>query len=84
MNHYKFVLEAGAIKNRDKLIDPTVRVKGQAFFICLGTRKLSRFASVLFLKLFFFCLVAVNCLVSARGRKILKSVFLGCKLFAKA
>jgi hypothetical protein len=26
MNHYKFVLGAGAIKNRDKLIDPTVRV----------------------------------------------------------
>jgi len=26
MNHYEFVLGAGAIKNRDKLIDPTVRV----------------------------------------------------------
>jgi hypothetical protein len=25
-NHYKFVLGAGAIKNRDKLIDPTIRV----------------------------------------------------------
>jgi hypothetical protein len=28
MNHYKFVLSAEAIKNRDKLIDPTVRVGG--------------------------------------------------------
>jgi hypothetical protein len=27
MNHYKFVVGAGAIKNRDKLIDPTVRVR---------------------------------------------------------
>ena len=27
MSHYKFVLGAGAIKNRDKLIDPTVRVR---------------------------------------------------------
>ena len=27
MNHYKFVLGAGANKNRDKLIDPTVRVR---------------------------------------------------------
>jgi hypothetical protein len=26
MNRYKFVLGAGTIKNRDKLIDPTVRV----------------------------------------------------------
>jgi len=26
MNHYKSVLRAGAIKNHDKLIDPTVRV----------------------------------------------------------
>ena len=26
-SYYKFVLGAGAIKNRDKLIDPTVRVR---------------------------------------------------------
>jgi len=26
MNHFKFVWGAGSIKNRDKLIDPTVRV----------------------------------------------------------
>jgi|LSQX01.2.fsa_nt_gb hypothetical protein len=25
-NYYKFVLSAGALKNRDKLIDPAVRV----------------------------------------------------------
>jgi hypothetical protein len=31
MNHYKFVLDAGAIKNRDKLIDPTVRVMHSNF-----------------------------------------------------
>jgi hypothetical protein len=31
MNHYKFVLGAGAIKNRDKLIDPTVRVIGRCY-----------------------------------------------------
>jgi len=50
----------------------TVRVMGQAFFICLVTRNLSRFTSVLFLKFFVFCLIAVNCLATARGRKILK------------
>jgi hypothetical protein len=33
MNHYKFVLGAGAIKNRDKLIDPTVRVSSWLYFI---------------------------------------------------
>jgi len=32
MNHYKFVLSAGAIKNRDKLIDPTVRVMRSDYF----------------------------------------------------
>ena len=48
INHYKFVLGAGAIKNRDKLIDPTVRVRYRLFFYylinytidfgCLGER----------------------------------------------
>ena len=32
MNHYKFVLCAGAIKNRDKLIDPTVRVRFRGIY----------------------------------------------------
>jgi hypothetical protein len=31
MNHYKFVLSVGVIKNRDKLIDPTVRVRRSLF-----------------------------------------------------
>jgi hypothetical protein len=31
-NHYKFVLGTGAYKNRDKLIDPTVRVSCWAYF----------------------------------------------------
>jgi len=33
MNYYKFVLRAGAIKNRDKLIDPTVRVSCCLIFL---------------------------------------------------
>jgi len=33
MNHYKFVLGAGANKNRDKLIDPTVRVMRSDLFV---------------------------------------------------
>ena len=32
MNHYKFVLCAGAIKNRDKLIDPTARVRFRGIY----------------------------------------------------
>jgi len=32
MNHYRFVLGAGAIKNRYKLIDPTVRVISSFYF----------------------------------------------------
>ena len=31
MNHYKFVLGAGAIKNRDKLIKHTVRVMWRCY-----------------------------------------------------
>jgi hypothetical protein len=33
MNHYEFVLGAGAIKNRDKLIDPTVRVRHRLLIV---------------------------------------------------
>jgi hypothetical protein len=32
MNHYRFILGAGAIKNRDKLINPTVRVMKRYIF----------------------------------------------------
>ncbi|MBN2235935.1 MAG: hypothetical protein JW729_00155, partial [Bacteroidales bacterium] len=32
MNHYKFVLHAGAIKNRDELMNYTVRVSGWHFY----------------------------------------------------
>jgi hypothetical protein len=31
-----------------KVITPTVRVMGQALFICTGTRKLSRYATLFF------------------------------------
>jgi hypothetical protein len=33
MNHYKYVLGAGAFKNRDELIDPTVRVRWSMLFL---------------------------------------------------
>jgi hypothetical protein len=33
MNHYKIILGTGAIKNRDKLIDPTVRVIVSACYL---------------------------------------------------
>jgi hypothetical protein len=33
MNHNEFVLGAGAIKNRDKLIDPTVRVRHRLLIV---------------------------------------------------
>jgi len=36
-------------KNRDKPIKHTVRVMGQALFICLVTRKLSRWKKVVFI-----------------------------------
>jgi len=35
MLHYKFVLGAGTDKNRDKLIDPTVRVRRSYFIFSL-------------------------------------------------
>ncbi len=88
-NHYKSVLGAGAKvedpptggdeippgrdKKCDKLIDPTVRVMGQAFFICHGTRKQSRYMKLLLSDYsLFVCLVAVVLFASPRGRKILK------------
>ena len=36
-------------KNRDELMNYTVRVMGQALFISLGTRKMSRFENIVFL-----------------------------------
>ena len=36
-------------KNRDELMNYTVRVMGQAFFICLVTRKLSRWTNIVFI-----------------------------------
>ena len=36
-------------KNRDELMNYTVRVMGQALFICLVTRKLSRCRNIIFL-----------------------------------
>ena len=44
MNHYKFILGAGANKNRDKLIDPTVRVM-RSFFLVNGYSQIPLFMS---------------------------------------
>jgi hypothetical protein len=41
VNNYKFVLCAEAIKNRDKLIDPTVRVSGWFFNFFMTLESLS-------------------------------------------
>jgi hypothetical protein len=43
-----------ARKNCDKFITPTVRVMGQALFICLGTRKLSRYLMHIYFILYLF------------------------------
>lgn len=67
--HYELVTVQELSKNRDKLIDYTVRVMGQALFICLVTRKLSRYANIVF---FIFKSWCRNSIATARGRKILK------------
>ena len=83
---YRSVNGAGAkCKNHDKPINYTVRVMGQAFFICLGTRKLSRYKNFfLFVYFLFVCLVAAILITLAGGIKIIKFLFLFCKLFDKA
>ena len=58
----------------------TVRVMGQALFICLGTRNLSRYSNVSYLLVLvqkFYC-------DGAREKNFMILLVLICKLFAKA
>ena len=50
MNHYKIVLSAGAIKNRDKLIDPNVRIIARYLLLIHSDMELAK-SSLLFVKL---------------------------------